>query len=462
MKEVSAVFQDGFKRGLSPDTTLFTQEEYLTQCYNMVPGAFGIEERKEVFAPDIFYYPQWPFPAFYSLSRYNLIFTRENIFALDQDWRPHAILAHNFKSLPHVADFMDFVVFSTMEGQWTWNGAQVTKDLAGATFKTCCNFKGQLIIGNCTLPDGPHKESCNGPLTYNIPVGGEAVVAWSKIGSLEWEYTLGNEVGWAPMPWQGQVLAVLPLLNEVVVYGSNGIAKLSAHETPVTTFGVQDFGDIGLLNRECVAGDTIHHVFLGTDYNLYLIEPERALSGEGKAPKRLGYAHILKDLKNPIITFDPAFSQWWIGDENKCFIFTGEALGEANITPTHLNRLDGILWSYFQEHGPSSAVVETSPISFNSRGIKTLMNVEAEIASDIKVKGWASSISNYQKDWYKGKAIPLDPRGAFFPILAGTLFKVAIEASDFHNFRLTKMWLHFKNTDKTFSRGVINAGRPDE
>lgn len=461
MKEVSAVFQEGFSIGLPPDEALNTQAEYLEKCYNMVPGQFGLEPRKEVFAPDVSFEGQkWPWPALFMLSRYTLIFTETALFEADENWQLTLLLEHSWGTIPHVADFMDTVVFSCEGGQWIIvNHKVMPAELKGASFKTCCNYRGQLIIGNCSFPVSACSEA---GLDINR-VQGKDIVAWSKIGSIEWDINLGNEVGWAPMPWQGKVLAILPLIKEVVVYGDNGVIKLSAESEPVPTFGVNDFGDIGLFNESCVAGDFTKHLFLGTDYNLYKVEPERALSGEGKTPARLGYSHILKSLVNPIVTYDPAFGQWWIGDKDICFIYNGKGLSEANITPTHLNRIDGPLWGFYHSHGKENAVIETSPLSFNSRGIKTLMNIEADMESLAgKVYGQTSWKPSYLQDFRVGRKILFDPRGSLFPVMAGTEFKVQIEAPSYRDFKLSKIWLHFKNTDKTFSRGVINAGRPAE
>lgn len=475
MKEVSAVFQDGFKVGLTPDLTLNTQAEYLAQSYNMVPGQFGIEPRKEVklSPPFMVEGAKWPFPYFFTLSRLNLLVWANHIDVVANltDTTPSYSFSGSFTK-PHIADFIDFLVFASNTSApnialYHKNGV-VSKGWDEENwphFRTCCNFKGQLIIGDLWNLYGPDQSSCSGNNNpKGVKIEGENLVAWSKIGSMEWTFSLGNEVGWAPMPWQGKVLALLPLLNEIVVYGSNGIAKLAPSKDPVATFGVGDFGDIGLLNRDCVAGDFAKHLFLGTDYNLYLVEPERPLSGEGKAPKRIGYSHWMKNLVNPIITYDPGFGQWWIGDNKRCYIFTGEALGEANITPTHLNRLGGELLGYYLKHGDEKVIIETSPLSLNSKGIKTLMNVEVDVQTEEgqTVWGWVSWLSDYMKKFKKGRRIKLDPRGSFFPITAGTEFKVALEGPSYKNFTLSKMWLHFKNTDKTFARGVINAGRPAE
>lgn len=467
MKEASAVFQKGFTIGLEPDPVINTAAEWLSQCYNVIPTPNGLEPRKDIFVPE-YAAPltRFPFPAYYVLQRFNVIVTSSQLLVFDEDWNEISNTNHSLTSLPHFADFMDFFVVSGGDKRWErtfLNGRPVSATYS-AHFATCCNLRGQLVIGNCSLPNGPVLEDCSGSPHYTAQINDCNIVAWSKIGEVNWDFDLGNEVGWAPMPWQGCVLAVLPLGYEVVVYGSNGIAKLKPEDKPVPTFGIHKFGEPGVLSDKTVAGDLSAHLYLGVDYNLYAVEPERALSAEGKRPRKIGYRKFMQELVDPLITFDPVNRQWWIGDAHKCYIYNGVGLAECSVSPTHTNHLDGNLLGFAYSHGTDEAVVETSPLSFNSRGIKTLMNVESDVETTLRqpVFGRASVKYHYETEFRPLQDIILDPRGAFFPVAAGTELKVRYWTSDFHNFLLTKLWLHFKNTDKHFSRGVINAGAPAE
>lgn len=460
MREVNTVFQKGFAVGLRPDKTVGTTSEHLSRCYNMVPNGIGLEPRSDVINPlDVA--SDWPWPVVFVLSRHVLLFTRTALYRVNNDWSITYLMYQDWGSIPHIADFMDTVVWSTVNGQWMISIDGVITTIRDAQFKRCCNFKGQLIVADCKLPNGPERDmSVSGtPIKYTTEVGGSNIVAWSKIGAIDWTYSFGNEVGWAPMNWPGSVLGLLPLGGDVVVYGDNGIAKLKPVSKPVVTFGIQDFGDVGVLNANCFAGDASAQIYLGADYNLYKIVPEKALSDDGKRPTLLGYKEFLSKLQDPIMTFDSAKRHWWIGDKDACFIFTEMGLSEASITPTHLGNLDGALIGCFHTHGTDQALVETGAMSFDSRGIKTLMCVEADCVTDRQIYGYASFNFSYRGEMRRGKTIRLDPRGAFFPILSGVEFKIALTCDDFRKFYVYKLWFHHKNTDKTFSRGVINAGR---
>lgn len=459
MREVNQVFEQGFVAGLRPQPQLGPAVQVLMRSLNLVPTKLGLEPRDVVVNPIDIAELQYPFPALYVLSRYTLLFTHYDLYRVEADWELTHIAHQDWGDLPHIADFMDYVVFSTPTGQWSLRDYTLSEDLQGASFKTCTNFRGQLVVGNCGLPKGPALEA--GEIVESVTdVGGEGVVGWAKIGALDWEYTIGNEVGWAPMPWVGSVLGLLPLGKEIVVYGENGLAKLSPAKEPVTTFGVQEFGDVGVCNRNCFAGDFTTHLFIGTDRALYSVSPERALSGEGKLPAYLGFEEWISQLIDPIVTFDPIKRYWWIGDKEHCFIYSGSGLGESSQTPTHLSRLDGQLVGITVQHHPDSAIVETGDLSFDSRGFKTLMCVESDLRAAAKVYGSTSFRYDYTKAERDSAPIKLDPRGGFFPVVAGTEIRVRFVCSDFQGFYLSKLWLHFKNTDKTFSRGVINAGRP--
>lgn len=467
MKEASAIFQTGFQVGLEPDPVLNTAAEWLSQCYNVVPTKAGLEPRKDVFVPEyVAPADSYPFPLYFALHRFNVIVTSSQLIVFNEMWNETSRINHSLSSIPHFADFMDFFVVSGGDKRWerAFLDGKPVEALYGARFATCCNLRGQLVIGNCQLPNGPVLEDCSGKPTYTAPIDDCNIVAWSRIGEVNWDFELGNEVGWAPMPWQGCVLAVLPLGYEVVVYGSNGVAKLKPEDKPVPTYGIHRFGEPGVYSDKTVAGDSSQHLYLGTNFNLYIVEPERALSAEGKAPRKIGYKKFMEQLDDPHITFDPVNRQWWIGDGRKCFIYNGVGLCECSITPTHLNHLDGTLLGFAHTHGGDEAIVETSPLSFSSRGIKTLMNVESDVETTERqpVFGRASVKYHYEKEFRPLQDIILDPRGAFFPVAAGTELKVRYWTKNFRHFLLTKLWLHFKNTDKHFSRGVINAGATPE
>lgn len=460
MRESVISFSAGFTTGLRPEEHVRTQAEHLMTCLNLVPTQLGLQPRPDVDNP-VKECPEdtFPFPALYVLSRHILLFTSTALYLVDGDWELSHLYDMEWGGLPHVADFMDTVVFSTPAGEWSFIDGAIVESVNGATFKVCHNYRGQLVVGDCDIPKGPARDEAEKTVVQEqVEVKGENLVAWSKIGSIEWGFSLGNEVGYAPMPWNGKVLGLLTLDKDIVVYGDNGIAKLSPQSNPVATFGIEKFGDIGVLNRDCFAGDDQMHVFVGADRNLYAITPKMALSSSGHAPTRLGYHEWLKDMVDPVVSFDPQLRQWWIADARFCYIYSGSGLGSCSVSPTHLSSLDGRLLGITYRHHLPWAVAITGDVTLGHRGIKTLGFVESDVLASGKVHGFVHFRYAYDKPMRKTPEILLDPRGAFFPSVAGTELRVGFQCGDFHGFSLTNLRLHFKNTDKTFSRGVMNAG----
>lgn len=465
MKEFVTTFDQGFSVGLPYSSAMGTNTEFLTRALNVLPTKEGLEIRPFIINSYPDFAVRWPFPALYMLTKHNLVFNYAGLFS-DMSGELTQIASVEYLTLPHVADFQDLVMYATEETVGAVvNGVYTREPWKGVRCATCTNFKGQLIVGNCTLPNGPSLEE-DGTIANNTKVGGPNYVAWSKIGQVDFTFTLSNEVGYAEMPWQGEVLCVLPLGDTVMVYGDNGITKLEPVLEPSVTFKLEDFGDVGILNRNCVSGDDNQHVFLGKDFNLYSVSPRRALSDAGYAPNKLGYKEYLKELTDPIVTYDSHNRVWWICDYQKSFLYNGVGLSQASESPTHVSNLDGSVFGFTTPNASDEIHVETSPINLNSSAIKTLNCVEAAIsaegASIGEVEGgvdykFASNSGYRMQRW-----INLSPEGAFFPCISGVTLKIRYRAPFNSDFKLNKLWLHWKATDKRFSRGIINAGSPEE
>ncbi len=201
---------------------------------------------------------------------------------------------------------------------------------------------------------------------------------------------------------------------------------------------------------------------LGSDYHLYRVVPERAMSQSGRSLEDLDYEEWMRHLINPIMAFDKVRGHWWIGDENRCFIYNGAGLSEASITPTMLGRFNGQLYGAYVEHGPDNAIATINTTSLNSRDLKTLMVVESDIRAPSGAIGQVRWRADYSKPMRDTPVKRLDPRGFFFPVVSGSELEVKIETSDYRKTHLSKLWLRYKTTDKTSIRGIIYAGTPSQ
>lgn len=465
MREVVGVFQKGFSVGLRKNTSIANNVECLSECYNMVISKEGLVSRETVLAP-FEYKEDFPFPMLYVGANKILFFTRNTVYEIVGDWDP--VLLYSVKNdgllewgdVPHIADFQEYIVWATPNGTWKLQNGAVSK-LSEWAGDTCCNFRQQMLMGEARLPLGPERAvdgSINGA-SVEIPT--EGTVAWGIIGDMEFRYQLGQENGWMTLPFIGKVLAVIPMGDRVYVYHQNGVIRLTPVQEPIPTFGSMEFGNIGPVNRNCVAGDDNAHVFLGSDRKLYLVLPERALSDQGKSITELDYKEFMEKLENPIIAFDRVARHWWIGDNKRCFIYNGVGLSEASFTPTSLGNFNGQLLGFGNRHGSDYVLVTTNNISFNTRGIKTLMSVEADIRAE---EAWGSVWwrSDFSKSLKKEMWKKVDPRGFFFPIVAGSELEISIKTNNYVTTHLSKLWIRYKITDRTSARGILSPGAQPE
>ncbi len=198
---------------------------------------------------------------------------------------------------------------------------------------------------------------------------------------------------------------------------------------------------------------------LGSDRHLYSTQPEMALSAQGKSLADLGYEEFMERLIDPIITFDNVKQQWWIGDKRQCFVYNGVGLSEVSFSPTALGRYNGQLVGCGQQVGEDVAVITTIPLTLGNRGFKTLMTVEADLSTE-RAAGqvlWRSGFSEAMK---ASQMKQLDKRGFFMPVVAGTELAVRMVMDDYRNTHLSRLVLRYKSTDRTSTRGIINAGAP--
>ncbi len=459
MREVVSVFQKGFSVGLRKNKSVSNSVECLAECYNMVPQKEGIIPREEVLSP-LEVEDKWPFPILYIGAKYMLFFTSSALYQVASDWSLLELTREKWEDQPHIADFTDYIVWSTPSGTWYFAG-QTVKRLEEWGGKTCCNYRGQLICGEAYLPKGPVRNEKGEVVEESMEIPSENTLAWGVIGDIKYSYALSQESGWMTMPYIGSILQILPMSEDFLVYHTNGVYKMSAVTTPIPTFGGFSFGDIGPLNRNCVAGDNQEHLMLGSNRRLYIAQPMRAMSEQGRGLVLLDYLEYFVEMRDPIVTFDRVRREWWIGDANNCYIFNGVGLARASVTPTRANRYMGSLLSSVHKHGPDDAIITLNTTSLNSRDMKTLMVVESDIRAE---SAWGQVFwrADYRNPLKPTKEKRLDPRGFFVPVVSGSELEVQFRTNNFRTTHLSKVWLRYKTTDKTSIRGIIYAGTPSE
>lgn len=455
MREIVSTLEKALIVGLRPEKNIAIGADALAGCYNLVPNEYGLNPRQEIFNFATEFAVDFPFPQFRRLQGGVYAFTRNAVYRYVT--KGAFIKTSNWIGWysPDTADFQDMFLFggdSLLWGNVFYNDT-ITRPPGGFKFFACTQFKGQLVIGGAHVPNTITEDIIDRP----------NMLAWAKVGSLDFSLDLSNEAGYGEASFSGQVLRLIPLGDEIIVYGENGISKMEPTSSPAPSYKITHFSDNAILSPDALAGNNGMHVYIGQDYAIYVIQPRRALSDQGYAPKRLGYSEFIKKCGPEVcVSYDSLCEHWWICGKNAAFILTNNGLGESSITSPCVIRMDGNLYGATKILGSDKAIVKTNDVSFGTRGIKLLTTVEADIESETNADCRVYWKLDYRKEGNIRKPIRLDPRGYCFPMLSGSQFQIELETEDFRTTRVSKLWLKYKVTDKNSIRGAINAGKVAE
>lgn len=471
MREIAAVFEKGFTKGLRPQPNHPRNADTLIECMDMVPNDYGVIGRPKVFNPFAGdFVVDWPFPMLARCVEYTFFITRSAIYKVDESFNLSYVGSVAFTDQPHIGDFGETVYFASPGVSYVMapDGFAELSPL-DMSFATCANYGGQLIVANGYVPKGLalREKDISPSQQFEVvesatEVKGKTLIAWSKINVLDFTFDLSTEAGFSKAMWPGEVLRLLPLGDEIVVYGDAGIAKMKPFQKPVASYGFSNYAKFGIVNRNCVAGDNQTHICIGNDYALYAIRPQRALSEQGYAPERLGFQEYISKLVDPVITFEPIFRHWWVCGKNAAYILTEAGLGQSSVTSTAVVSVDGRPVGITDPVAPEGAVVTTNLVSFGTRGIKLLAAIELDMESHSDAFCQVLYRTDYRAPLAEGQKIFIDPRGTVFPTAAGTEFCVRVISANYESLMLSKLRLRYKTVDRTSVRGAVNAGQITE
>lgn len=411
------------------------------------------------------------------------------------------------------------------EGMWS-GGEDVVELQSTRTIGCGCSHRGRIILGRFdygnfwnstwgslftywqnTAPSGAHTS-----FEAEVDAPGANYVMWSSIGGGDFPLCLfeghqdlvstpgmlpatpgysesepwifqalrRNEIGWMPMPFQGSVLAIKPLGNDVIVYGSNGIVRMSNVNVGLgVAMSCQRISDVGILSESSIGGDEEQHVFIGVDGNLWTLYANGQLT-------RLGYKEYMSylDSSHTTIAFDQIYKHFYMTDGTYIFLLTPQGLSQvttyyfltsvANVSHfSYPVAVCGFMLGYDEA---CEVNVSTDTFDMGHRGLKTITRVELGYnASDsaslkkrvnILYKLTEGDTWHYSRDAVAlstdySDGFPVNNDGIAWCYVTGVEFQIWIEISSsdgavypYSGFTLDWMNVWYMNVDKRFRRGV--------
>ena len=260
-----------------------------------------------------------------------------------------------------------------------------------------------------------------------------------------------NQFGFMPMNWQGTVLKILPLGNNLIVYGDNGISALTPILEPVPTFGLRDISrEFGIISRGAAGGDERGHTLVNEDGYLYSLSPDLQL-------KRLGYREFFTGFSSTetTVNHDPDDNEFYISDGSNSYVLTEVGLGEAAERIISLVTKDGVLSGVIETQGVATGQLIIDIGNFGTAAIKSIENVHVNYFGSATVTVAVDYRYDRTSAFTRTAFFPVNKEGMSFPKISGIDFKLIFKADAYGN---VNNWNGFefnvKFGDKRYKRGV--------
>lgn len=254
-----------------------------------------------------------------------------------------------------------------------------------------------------------------------------------------------NEFGFMPTHWEGEVLAVHPLRDKVIVYGDHGIAALTLAGT---TYGYTALKNFGVACRGAVAVSEDVHIFIDGDGNLWALSSDLQM-------QKLGYRNYLYPMlgKDIVGSHDSVYNRFYFSSTDRTFVFA-DGLAEVG------ERISSIAQRADNSIGMSSGmidnriVVETAMYDLKMAGLKTCTG--AVVGGDL---GQSTTLAagyrhNRTADLQYTSALPVNSTGYAYTLATGSDLNVRFEAPNRNTRRIDYLTLKYKLTDNRHRRGV--------
>ena len=329
-------------------------------------------------------------------------------------------------------------------------------------FITCCNFKGQPVVGGVLSTDA-----------YWTQLG-KCSVAWSGIGHFEFRPDVNRTAGFVRMPWsdwdEGLVLKVKRLGDSLIVYGNGGRAALDPfYKEPITGFGLDDrIGGTGIHSGFHMDGNQKVHGFIDTRNDFWIVQGKKEF-------KKLGYREWIEDMQAEndaeesnipiVVSYEPKRNFFYLAGFGSCYVLTEFGLYSCTQSPTSIGDYRGnVLTGFVKDHSDDEGRVLFNPVDFKIRGLKTVE--EVEFGMDYTPTGSESVTAKVdfkydydESSWRTSGWERLNPQGMYFPVITANDLKVGIKFSDYTDGdpRLESTVLRWKLSDKRGIRGLYSA-----
>jgi hypothetical protein len=451
MKELGITLKK-FASGLRMESSMPRNSDTLTTCINLAPREVGLLPLPSISQPITSISTSFPYPQIFLGSFHWILLTKDKLYSINADWSVTLELdlsvyygGHPTASygIWHIADFHEYLIATNGQvtilyhpgnAQWEYNdGTNIP------TLGSVLNFNGQII--------GTGVETLAGDSKTTFHDTDSNFLMWGGIGSATFAIDQSNTRGYRPMKWPGSIHKITKLGENIMVYGSNGIAVCSFNEV---SLGMRMFRDYGIPGRGAVFGDEKTNCFVDNQGYLNVID-------SGLETVVRGYQEFISTLSGDIVVTqspDESDYDYYITDGSTAYLKTPEGLTECTDAPTTLQLYNGSTIGFADDLLLDRGEIVTDILDFADRGMKTLDVIEIGGSSSEEIyvavswrvaKDSAFRITSWKRLNSQGTVV--------FPI-SGVEFKIHVKSDAYDDFDLDYITLRVKFDDKRAIRGT--------
>lgn len=272
-----------------------------------------------------------------------------------------------------------------------------------------------------------------------------------------------NQFGWKELDHRGSVLNVKTLKKneEVLVYGENGITRMTPTTTPQgsPTFGFEQIEEFGLISRSAIVKARGRHIFVSDSGVLYQMQ-------SGQRPERLGYEEFLSSMigEDVILSYDPDEEDVYISDKDNAFIYTKSGgMCEISKKYTSITYVGSAAAGVFEDKSDNSLAIATDVLNFGAAGQKTITSVE--VIGTVTSGDLAVSLDYTHSKVQSFTTTPtsnVNDEGIAYVRAGGREHRLLLTATDFTKVEIDDIIVKVQYDDKRNVRGLTGTERGQE
>lgn len=351
----------------------------------------------------------------------------------------------------HVADFGAFQVFANGTDVLVYTMDQgfqyfVEYQSEPVLFGTCCNFNGQLFVGNIIPFDGYYG------FKGTWADAGADYVGWSKIGNVDMRLDKSNVAGHRPMVLGGVVQRVLQLGDTVIAYNSNGVQQYYPVSEHVVGFGMKPLAMPGCASRSAVGGNKTEHLMVDVTGQLWYLKNEQA-------PQLLGYEEFFRPMlgKDIVVTYCEAWKAFDITDGEIAYRLNSNGLSRHwQAITSQFTTLGDVIGTYHEVDSAGFELV-TDVLDFGFRGQKTLTSIEVGGSFSGHVFASVDWRSHNEKYFRSTPWKLVSPQGMARIQVTADEFRVKLQSASKTSVEIDYIAVKYQITDRRNIRGSANV-----